>query len=972
MRSEIFNLPRPRIDREHAGKLATEVFGIVGEAKELGSQQDRNFLITSSSSGSRFLLKVSNPVFTVEELDAQNRAMELLARAGLTVPMPTADSNGSMIATVDLNGRPHHVRLLSFVEGIPMIDFEYLSVGPVADLGRLAGGVSIALADFEHPGLERLLQWDLRRGEEVVAGLLQHVPDESRRALLAETLDTVSASLAPLTGLLPIQALHADLTDDNVVCTIDAAGRPTIAGIIDFGDISYGWRVAELAVACTAVFHHDPVRPLAILPLIEAFDAVVHLTEAEIDAIWPLIVLRGATLVVSGEHQVAIDPGNDYADTAREREWVIFETAARFDVATATAAIRCRLGRERPRPDFAPDHLLLPFLASSPPALVDLGYSSRSLRNGSWLEDPLGEEERIQRETAASSGCAVTRFGEARLTHATARSATEPINVALAVDVWLGGQAKDVVAPFSGELRELDDSLALVRESWTLVIAGLASPKLGPVSAGDMIGRAEHALTLWLVATSTAAPLRSVPPRFVAGSEFFAWSARLDDPGTVLGLHTRPDVPDPADVLARRERSYDPLQSHYYVAPPQIERGWREHLIDTNGRHYLDMVNNVSILGHGHPRIAATAADQWLMLNTNSRFNYDAVARLSECLLATVPGRYDTVLLVNSGTEAVDLALRLTRAYSGRDDVLCVGESYHGWSLGADAVSTAISDNPRAAETRPSWVHVTGTLNAYRGTYRGSDAGAAYAAESITQIERLAQEGRPIGTFIAEPRNGNAGAIEVPQGYLAAVYDAIRAGGGVCISDEVQVGYGRLGNVFWGFQEHAGIVPDVITIAKAMGNGHPLGAVITRREIADALSSQGTFFSSAGGSTLSSRIGVEVLEIMAEEGLPANALEVGTYLQLGIKQLSNQHPMIGAVHGRGLYLGVELVRNRVTLEPAREETAAICDRLLELGVIVQPTGDRQNVLKVKPPLCFTKESADFFISCLDDVLTRGW
>ncbi len=972
MSSEIFDLPRPAIARERAEKLADEVFGVVGEAKELGSQQDRNFLVTASAGGSRFLLKVSNPVFTVEELDAQNRAMELLARSGLTVPVPTAACDGSTIATVDIDGRPHHVRLLSFVDGTPMIDFEHLAAGPVADLGRLAGAVSVALADFVHPGLERELQWDLRRGEEVVASLLHHVPDEGRRELLADALETVSASLAPLTGLLPIQALHADLTDDNVVCTTDPAGRPAVAGIIDFGDTSYGWRVAELAVACTAVLHHDPVRPLAALPLIEAFDAVAPLTDAEIDALWPLIVLRGATLVVSGEHQVAIDPGNDYADTAREREWIIFETAARFDAATATDAIRRRLGRERPRPNFEPDHLLLPSLASAPLALVDLGYSSRTLRDGSWLEDPLGEEERILRETATGSGCAATRFGEARLTRAPARSATEPVNVALAVDVRLGARATDAIAPFAGELRELDDSLALVGEGWTLVIAGLASPRLGPVGAGETIGRAENALTLWLVATSAEAPLGSVPPRFVPSSEFFAWSGRFDDPGTVLGLRTRPDVPDSAGVLARRERSYDPLQGHYYVAPPQIERGWREHLIDTDGRHYLDMVNNVSVLGHGHPRIAAAAADQWRMLNTNSRFHYDAVARLSERLLATVPGSFDTVLLVNSGTEAVDLALRLTKAFSGRDDVLCVGESYHGWSLGADAVSTSVSDNPRAAETRPSWVHVTDTLNAYRGRHRGPDAGAAYAADTIAQIERLAAEGRPVGTFIAEPRNGNAGAIEVPQGYLAAVYDAIRAGGGVCIADEVQVGYGRQGDVFWGYQQHPGVVPDVITMAKAMGNGHPLGAVITRREIANALSSQGTFFSSAGGSTLSSRIGVTVLEIMADEGLQANALDVGTYLQLGIEQLGERHPMIGAVHGRGLYLGVELVRDRATLEPAREETAAICDRLRELGVIVQPTGDRQNVLKVKPPLCFTTESADFFISCLDDVLTRGW
>jgi 4-aminobutyrate aminotransferase-like enzyme len=242
----------------------------------------------------------------------------------------------------------------------------------------------------------------------------------------------------------------------------------------------------------------------------------------------------------------------------------------------------------------------------------------------------------------------------------------------------------------------------------------------------------------------------------------------------------------------------------------------------------------------------------------------------------------------------------------------------------------------------------------------------------VAEIDRLAAAGRPLGAFLAEPRNGNAGAIEVPPGYLAAVHAAVRRYGGICIDDEVQVGYGRQGDVFWGYQQHEGVLPDVITVAKAMGDGHPLGAVITRREIADALAAQGSFFSSAGGSTLSARIGSEVLAVMADERLMERAREVGERLHRRLEALRDRHPLIGAVHGRGLYQGVELVRDRVTLEPAAAETARICDRMLELGVIVQPTGDRQNILKVKPPLCIAERSADAFVDALDRTLTDGW
>jgi 4-aminobutyrate aminotransferase-like enzyme len=208
----------------------------------------------------------------------------------------------------------------------------------------------------------------------------------------------------------------------------------------------------------------------------------------------------------------------------------------------------------------------------------------------------------------------------------------------------------------------------------------------------------------------------------------------------------------------------------------------------------------------------------------------------------------------------------------------------------------------------------------------------------------------------------------MPDGYLAGAYEEIRSRGGVSIADEVQVGYGRLGHHFWGVEQQ-GAVPDIISVAKAMGNGFPLGAVITRREIAEALSNEGNFFSSAGGSPVSCAAGLAVLDVIRDEGLQRNAAEVGDHLVSRLEELARRHPIIGAVHGMGLYLGIELVRSRETLEPAAEETAAVCERLLHHGVIMQATSERQNVLKVKPPLCLSIASADFFVDALDRVLS---
>jgi len=458
------------------------------------------------------------------------------------------------------------------------------------------------------------------------------------------------------------------------------------------------------------------------------------------------------------------------------------------------------------------------------------------------------------------------------------------------------------------------------------------------------------------------------PPLFCTPSRASAWQALCPSPSVLLGLacDAEPEL-DPQALLARRDASFARSQKHYYVDPPRIERGWRNHLIDMQGRSYLDMLNNVAVLGHGHPRMAAVAARQWSLLNTNSRFHYAAIAEFSERLLALAPDGMDRVFLVNSGTEANDLAIRLAWAYSGGRDMLSVLEAYHGWSVAADAVSTSIADNPKALSSRPDWVHPVTAPNTYRGEFRGQDSAPDYVRSVEHNLAKIAASQRQLAGFICEPVYGNAGGISLPPGYLQQVYALVRAQGGVCIADEVQVGYGRMGHFFWGFEEQ-GVVPDIITMAKGMGNGQPLGAVITRREIAEALEAEGYFFSSSGGSPVSCRIGMAVLDVMEEEKLWENAQVVGAHFKARLEALIDRHPLVGAVHGSGFYLGLELVRDRHTLEPATEETTLLCDRLRELGIFMQPTGDYLNILKIKPPMVTSRRSVDFFVDMLSKVL----
>lgn len=987
------SLPRPDVTPEDAARIAAERFGLRGEVTELGSQQDRNFLIDTGAE--RFVLKLANPVFSAHELAAQNAALDRLAGLeGLRVPEVRAAGDGSELVAVEARGATLLARVLRYLDGEPLTGVAEPSREQLRTLGALAGRVAAGLAGLEHPGLARTTQWDARVSGEVVDLLIDHVGQPAKRRAVREATDAALARLAPLRSRLRVQATHGDVTDDNIVL---GEGGP---GVIDFGDVADGWLAGELAATVTSALHHVPGDPLAVLDVIEAFHAEAPLDDADLAALWPLVVLRGAVLVVSGEQQVELDGDNRYAADNRAHEWLAFDLARRLDAAEMEAVVRARLtlGAEEAAPAQAeaeapaqteagapaevgapaeagaPAELrasaetdasaLLPLttLRSDERNLADLSVTGHALDGGAWLtahgeRDALG---RICRE----NGHALTRYGEHRLSHA--RTDRTSASATLALAVTLDAPAGvEVLAPFAGELSLVGDSWLLSGDAFDLWLDGLNRPRAGgrvAVAAGEAIGAAN----LLTVQLSRLRGFR--PPAFVTPALPEAvWRRISPDPSALFGIGLGVRAADPEEALARREGSFARVQEHYFAHPPLIERGWRHHLVDTRAQSYLDMVNNVTQVGHAHPRLVKAVHDQWALLNTNSRFHYEELSRFTERLAAIAPEPLDTVFLVNSGSEAVDLALRLAQTHTGRRTILAVTEAYHGWTVGADAVSSSLGDNPRALETRPDWVRLVASPNTFHGAHRGPDSAGAYLADLDADLAELDAAGTGIAGFIAEPVFGNAGGVMLPDGYLRGVYERIRARGGVCIADEVQVGYGRLGHYFWG-SEQQGVVPDVITIAKAMGNGHPLGAVLTTRAIAESFAAEGSFFSSAGGSPVSSVVGLTVLDIMRDEELQRNAAEVGDHLAERLRELGTRHPLIGAVHGLGLYLGVELVHDRETLEPAGAEAALVCERMLAEGCIVQPTGDHKNVLKIKPPLCITRESADRFADALDLVL----
>ncbi|OJF92106.1 aminotransferase [Pararhizobium antarcticum] len=965
-------LSRPDVTAQDAADILIGWYGLSGPIIELGSQQDRNYRIEAAEG--RFVLKICRADYATIELEAQNAAMRHIAGK---VDVPRVPSvipglRGEDILFLDIGGDPYQIRLLDYLDGEPLTRRKHLAVETVEGLGRATGKLALALADFEHPGLERDLQWDLRRAGPVGLHLLQPMIDRMLQRRLAEALAGAVRRINRLGPDLRLQAIHHDVTDDNVVARADRDGHLVPDGVIDFGDILKGWLVADLAVTCASLLHHADGDPFFILPAIRAFHAVYPLNHAELQALWPLIVARATILVASSEQQLAIDPDNAYVIGNIEHERAIFECAVSVPFALMQAAI-LQAGAT-PDADLPLSGMgrLLPEINPDSVHLLDLGTLSQDLPQDNFSAPEV--EQALLVEAAGRSGAAATRYGEYRLTRTRTLSANAPDTFALHVTLDLETGTR-VVAPFAGVL-EIRDARTMLRgiDGLTLHLFGLDHDPDGQdtLAAGDGIGMvAEVAGGRGVLTVQLCREPGLLPPLFSKPAHAAAWAALCPSPSALLAIDCDAPKPPSADLLSRRQRHFARPQKNYYDTPPQIERGWKEHLFDVEGRAYLDMVNNVSILGHGHPRLSENIARQWSLLNTNSRFHYASVAQFSERLAGLAPEGLDTVFLVNSGSEANDLALRLAWATSGARNMLCLLEAYHGWSVASDAVSTSIADNPQALTTRPPWVHPVVSPNTYRGQFRGPGSTDDYVASILPALDTLDRSGEGLAGFICECVYGNAGGIPLPPGYLQAVYAMVRARGGVCIADEVQVGYGRLGHYFWGFEEQ-GVVPDIITVAKGMGNGHPLGAVITTRAIADALEKEGYFFSSSGGSPVSSVVGMTVLDVLSDENLQENARRVGAHLKMRLEALGLRFPIVGAVHGMGLYLGLEFVRDRQTLAPATQETAAICNRLLQLGVIMQPTGDYLNVLKIKPPLCLSHKSADFFADMLARVLEEGW
>jgi 4-aminobutyrate aminotransferase-like enzyme len=414
------------------------------------------------------------------------------------------------------------------------------------------------------------------------------------------------------------------------------------------------------------------------------------------------------------------------------------------------------------------------------------------------------------------------------------------------------------------------------------------------------------------------------------------------------------------ELIARRERLLGPSYKLFYERPLHLVRGEGVWLYDADGERFLDAYNNVAVVGHCHPHIVTALAKQAATLNTHTRYLHEGILDYAEALLTTLPKELGHMLFTCTGSESNDLAYRIARYHTGGTGFIVTELAYHGGTHSIACLSPSLGEQ---VPLDPH-VHIVPAPDAYRGG--GADVGEAFGRRVHDALRDMRRHGIKPAALLVDTLFSSDGVFADPPGFLARAVEEIRAAGGIFIADEVQAGFARTGDRMWGFERH-GVIPDIVTMGKPMGAGHPMAGLAVRPALVEELG-RSRYFNTFGGNPVSAAVGLAVLEIIERDSLQDNAKAVGAYLRQELHDLAKRHELIGDVRGAGLFDGVELVRDRLTLEPATNETARVVNELRARHVLVSSCGRFANVLKIRPPLVFSKENVDYFIAALDEVL----
>ncbi len=997
-----------QISTSLAEQIAFEFFNIKGNAIPLAGEIDFNFKITSPEKS--YILKVSRPTTAIEYLTFQDELLKHLEQKSQDFKYPKSyrnTDNQGIFDYIDAQGNIRKVRLLEWIDG-----YLYSTVNPKSEnlrfsLGQKCGQITNALFDFNHALSHRTFDWNLADAlwVEQYVGLFS----EKELEIVGFFIEKFKA-IQPQYQNLRKSTIHNDANDNNIVVSHQLQ-NPTVEAIIDYGDSVYSQIINDLSVVL-AYGIMDFEQPLAAAKaIISGYHQQFSLLDKELKVLYTTTAMRLVISVTKSAINKKKEPENTYLLISEKSAWRLLEQWKNISENYAYYTFRSACGmtacsnyeafvKYTQNTSWTIEDLI-PESKNKTIAPLDLSIASTFIGNFSNYINSVALDDKISRKVKEEDVLFVGGYGEPRPIYTTdafkikTNEGYEHRTIHIGVDFWTLAYSA-IYALEDGEVfschnndhpKDYGPTLILKHQVNDLVFytlyGHLTKESLADKFVGKIIKKGEKIAKIGLELENGAwsphlhfqiiLDMLGHENDFIGVSSPSNWpifSSICPDPNLLFKtpLFNSKKHTDQLDQINYRKQHLGRSLSLSYDKPLKIVRGEMQYLMDEFGQKYLDTVNNVAHVGHEHPKVVEAGQQQMSVLNTNTRYLNDEILEFANELLATFPEELSVLHFVNSGSEANELALRMAKAMTREKDIIALEIGYHGNTQACIDISSYKFDG-KGGNGCPENTHIVPLPDAFRGIYQGENTGEKYAKHVEEAILKIQSKKRNVAAFIAESILSCGGQIDLPEGYLKDAYRYVREAGGICIADEVQVGFGRVGKVFWGFQLQ-GVAPDIVTMGKPIGNGHPLAAVVCTRAVADAFANGMEFFNTFGGNPVSCAIGRQVLQVIKEDKLQENALEVGEYLKKQLKSLQDNYPIIADVRGEGLFLGIELVNEIKT--PLPDHTNYLANRMKDFKILMSVDGPQHNVLKIKPPMCFSKVNADYMLEVLTKVLNESF
>lgn len=984
-----------KITTKQAEKILFDVYNIKGIAAELPGEIDFNFRVKVKKAEG-YILKISRPNEDENSLDLQQKLLKFVEENGQDVIAPKVilDTNGKSISSItDALGNTRNVRLLTWISGRV-----WSSVNPQLNelrfsLGKQCGKITDALQGFTHEKAKREFHWDVAQSLWTKNNLNLFSSEE--KEIVRYFISQFESNKNSYNSLRKA-IVHSDANDNNIVVSKDII-NPKVKAVIDYGDAIYTQIINDVAITCAyAIMNHNDALDAAI-PVIKGYHVAFPLQETELKHLYSAIAMRLVITVTKSAINKVEEPNNKYLLISEKPAWEVLKKwkAIHPDFAEYTFRAACGFSAHPNEEQFknwtSKNNFLVsdlfPTINKNEVHHIDLSVSSKwvghqqDFNNLDLLQFKIDQlQKEVPTKIIAGGYLEPRALYTSTAYDKTGNYGRESRSIHLGIDYWLP-EYTPVHTLFEGEV-VIAANDAGDKEYGGLVVLKHKTARFEFFTLyghNTIESATKHRVGDKILKGGKVAELANYPengnwaPHLHFQVMLSLFDYKIDFPG--VGYLNQIDVwksvcPDPnllfksealeentaisnEEIIQYRKQHLGKSLSLQYNTPIKMVRGAGQYLMDQFGKKYLDTVNNVAHVGHENYAVVKAGQEQMALLNTNSRYLHENINDLAKELIETLPKELNVLHFVNSGSEANELAIRMVKAVTGEKDIIASEVGYHGNSNMCIDISSYKFDG-KGGNGAPEHTQIFPLPDTFRGKYTGKNAATKYAEEVQKCVENIQEKGRNVGGFIIEPIISCGGQVELPEGFLAEAYQKVREAGGICISDEVQTGCGRMGKTFWGFQLH-NVIPDIVTIGKPLGNGHPIAAVVCTQEVADKFANGMEYFNTFGGNPVSCAIATEVLRTVKREKLQENAFEVGEFLKAELKKLAKEFRMFGDVRGQGLFLGIEFVDSE--LNPLAEQTDYLANRMKDHGILMSIDGPDYNVLKIKPPIVFTKENA---------------